>query len=124
MGAELARRATPQRLSRRGRERDAAVLTVRVDGASGLELQHLAPQVIERINIYYGYRAVGQLKFVQAPLRHEPQRPSPEHPAAAARDEGAPHEDLSAVPDGSLKLALDRLGRNVRSRTSRRPKGV
>ena len=44
------------------------VLQVRVAGPLAVELQHLAPQVLERVNTYLGYRAVTQLKLSRGVL--------------------------------------------------------
>jgi hypothetical protein len=113
VGVELARRTLPQRLNRHRERRDGAILTVRVEGAAGLELQHLAPQVIERINGYYGFQAVGQLKFIQGPLpAARPPRQSQERPLTL-QEQGELIRNLAALPDGGLKRALDRLGQNV-----------
>jgi hypothetical protein len=47
---------------------DGAVLTIRVEGAMALELQHLAPQIIDRLNGYYGHAAIGRLNIIQGPV--------------------------------------------------------
>ncbi len=52
------------------------MLTVKVEGAFALELQHLAPQVIDRVNRYIGWRCVGRIALSQGPVRKgEPARP-------------------------------------------------
>ena len=48
----------PAGLDRR-RPQEPATLVVRVEGAFALELQHLAPVIIERVNAHYGWRCVG-----------------------------------------------------------------
>jgi len=45
-----------------------ATLIVKVEGAMALELQHLSPQIIERLNNYYGYAAIGKLHIIQSPV--------------------------------------------------------
>ena len=107
VGAELAaitafRGFTP-RIPREGRDRS---LTLRVDAGHALVLQHLAPQVIERVNGYLGYRAVTHLKLQQGPpdKTAPAQRPAtPFKPAPKTRD--------VAVEDPELRAALERLGR-------------
>ena len=47
---------------------DGAILVLKVDGPRAIEVQHRAEQILERVNIYFGYRAVAQLRFLQAPL--------------------------------------------------------
>ena len=81
-------------------------LHVRVgSGALALELQHLEPVVIERINTYFGYRAVERLKLVHGPLPaprgRAPRRRRRRRPRDEARAEAlvAGIEDAGAAPD-------------------------
>jgi hypothetical protein len=75
-GAELARYSAPERLKwprGRGEEdcdegRPGAILVLRVDPARALDVEYRARQIIERINAYFGYRAVEAIRIVQAPL--------------------------------------------------------
>ena len=69
VGATIAERSLPLRLSFTGGERREGTLHVRVSGALALELQHLEPQVLERINGYFGYRAVARLRIHQGPVQ-------------------------------------------------------
>lgn len=90
-------------------ERSPATLVVRVEGAFALELQHLAPALIERINAHLGWRCIGRLALRQAPLRgrparHRPLPPPP--PAAVARARDA----TVGIADEDLRDALVRLG--------------
>jgi hypothetical protein len=50
------------------------VLHLRVTPGLALELQHLAPQLIERINAFLGHRAVERLALVQRPMAIRPPR--------------------------------------------------
>ena len=59
-----------------GGKRDG-LLHVRVGAPLATELQHLEPQIIERINGYFGYNAVARLKLIQGPVT------PPSKPAAA-----------------------------------------
>ena len=47
-----------------GRRADG-VLTLRVDGAHGTMLQHVAPTIIERVNRFFGYPAVARIAIRQ-----------------------------------------------------------
>lgn len=115
VGAELARQSMPERLSR-SRGGHGGVLLIRVGGPLAVELQHLEPLVIEKINTYFGYRAVERLKLVHGPV------PAPvEVPAPAARtldpaEEAEIDARLEAVGDNDLRAALARLGRAVAGR--------
>ena len=62
VGPEWASRSCPEKISLRG------VLTLRVDGPIALEIQHLEPQIIERIATHFGYKAVVKIHIRQGPL--------------------------------------------------------
>ena len=83
---------------------------LRVDGARGLDVQYKARQIVERINAYFGYAAVVELRIVQAPVgatRIEPaQRRQPATPLI---------QEVAGVSDPALRDALARLGAGVRA---------
>ena len=75
VGPAIAAVTTPRRLS-------AGTLTIACAGPIAMELQHLAGEVIARINAHLGSQAVTALRFVQtpellAPLAAPLPRPSP-----------------------------------------------
>ena len=100
VGSGLARRCTPVQLRfPRGRSRHAT-LVLAAGGGTALELRHLAPQILERINAFFGRRTVARLQFTAAAL-------TPPPPAAKApREASAP---LPAVRLRELERALDAL---------------
>ncbi len=116
VGAELAARCRPGKLAfARAAERREGTLTLRVEAPFATEVQHLAPQIMERINGYFGYRAVARLRLKQVAYTARPAtlgpasqstkpEPAPEiSPELAAR--------LDTVEDPELRAALGRLGR-------------
>ena len=118
VGDALSNRCIPLKLSFPERTRRCdGTLTLQVEPAWALELQHFAPQLIERINASLGYRAVARLALRQAPTRvWEPQKPT----AAPAAEEqrAAPVDDdrLGAIGDEALRDALAGLGRSLQTR--------
>ncbi len=108
VGPLLAQATSPERLKTEARDAPG-VLHIRAVGPVATEVQHLAPQIIERINGYFGYRAVDRLHIIQAPPRTRRRR----RPPPAALDEktrSAVEARVAAVPDDSLRDALARLG--------------
>lgn len=111
VGADIARRTLPERLSAEGS------LRVRVDGPIATELKHLEPQILERISQYFGYRAVHRLHLVRGPLPRTPD-PAP-RPARRPLDPEAEiwlAKTLEGTRDERLRAALMRLGRLVAAR--------
>lgn len=113
VGHALADKCQPVRLDRRSGD---AVLHLRVSGGAALEIQHMTPQIIERINDHFGFAAVARLRLMQAPAaRHRRPWRAPERPLsaeAAAAIEGA----VRPVADPALKNALAGLGRALHRR--------
>lgn len=92
--------------------RDGA-LRLRVVPAAALDLQHRAPLVIERINLYFGRPLASRLLLVQGPLPLAPAPPpAPPRPLAADRARALDRR-LAHIPDPDLRAALVRLGRAV-----------
>jgi len=114
VGAHFAAHSAPEKIvaaSGRGAE---GTLHVRIDsGSLAIELQHLEPLLIERINGYFGYRAIARLKLLQGPL---PKRRKASPPAARALKPDEEEElvrHLCTVDDPELRHALEALGRAV-----------
>jgi len=62
IGDHISALATPIRMKFSHRN-DGAILTVKINSALGPEMQLRAPNIIERINYFYGRVAVKQIKF-------------------------------------------------------------
>jgi len=119
VGAALAQSSVPERLVR-ARGLESATLVVRVSPGAALELQHAIPQVIERVNGYFGFRAVDRLRLVQGPVkpRQRPAVPTPTPLSPAA--ERDLETTLAPLANSPLHDSLARLGRAVRGRSGGR----
>lgn len=105
VGPALAAVTSPLRLS-------AGTLTLACSGPVAMELQHLAPELIRRINGHLGRATVERLRFVQQALPGARAAP-PAPPPPAAPLPGRVRERLQAVPEGDLRQALENLARGV-----------
>jgi hypothetical protein len=114
VGQDLARDTLPVKLSFGRGERVDGTLHLRVAAGAALAIQHLEPLIIERINTFFGYKAVGRLAIRQGPLprRNEPKAPPPPRPLSEAESQ-ALQGRLQTVNDPGLREALERLGRAV-----------
>ena len=118
-GEILARRTEPVRVLK-GRAGAPGVLEVRVDGAAATLIQHQAPDLLARVNLFLGEGAVGKLRIVQGPVRPPATADAAGAPLVRRRNaplSAAQEAQLSAglaeAPEGPLKAALERLGRAV-----------
>jgi hypothetical protein len=107
VGERYAKNTSPEKLSfARGARRDGT-LKLRVAPGIALEIQHNEPVLLERINGFFGYRAIARLSLQQT---FEPRRaPPPLRPLR--EDEAAVIEArVAPVADEPLRGALRRLG--------------
>jgi hypothetical protein len=116
VGGDLAGLCRPEKLSFPVGKRDGGTLRIRADGGAALELQHLAPQIVERINVFLGYRAVAHLKLVNGPVAARQTAPVAK-PAAASpeilRQTAALDQRLMEIDDEGLRDSLRRLGAEI-----------
>ena len=111
VGSNISRFTCPQKLDRRG------TLQVHVAGAFGLELQHLEPVVVERINGYFGHHAVKRLFLIQAPvIPHNERAVSTSRPLDKEKKKRLRHL-LKDTTDPKLNEALEQMGRAILNRS-------
>ena len=116
VGAAIADHAEPIRMiwPRRVHEDDPdpATLVLRVEGPVALEIQHMSGVIIDKVNRFFGWRAVGRIQIRQAPLmrRNLKKKPRGPDPAVVARLAAG----MTDVADEGLRDALARLGAAVK----------
>jgi len=109
VGADLGEATAPVKLSFPKGERTDATLTIDIIPARAIEVQHSMPQLIERVNAVFGYRAVARIKLVQRPPTKT--APPPNLRPLSLSEESDLVELTQVVPDGELRAALESLGR-------------
>jgi hypothetical protein len=115
VGAEIAAHSEPLKIQWRrpaeGDDPEPGTLVLRVEGPASIEIQHQANIICERVNGFFGWRAIARLALRQAPLRRgERKRRRAVDPAATERVA----QTLTGIGDDGLKEALARLGAAVK----------
>jgi hypothetical protein len=120
IGAEIARLARPETIKwpRGAKVRgDASEVDAKAGGATlviacapafALDISYRTQDIIDRINRYFGYRAIAQLKVHQVPGTDA----NPAAPVGSAADMTAPVRTVPAAA-GDLATALDALGKRI-----------
>jgi hypothetical protein len=123
VGETLARHTEPAKLSR-PRGGAGAVLELKVEGPAAALIQHQAPDILARVNLFLGAGAVERLRVVQGLVRPPPVAPKAVRRRRPAPLDAAKEAELAAaaadVVDEGLKAALIRLGREVLRREEAR----
>jgi hypothetical protein len=115
-GADVAAHSQPLKMQWprpvEGQPQEPATLVLKVEGPMALEIQHKSDLILERVNRFFGWSAVGRLALRQAPLsrRDRPKPPAPPDPEAVAKIA----DSLRAVEDDQLRAALARLGAAIK----------
>tara|TARA_B100000315_G_C14452033_1_gene529590 strand:+ start:199 stop:702 length:504 start_codon:yes stop_codon:yes gene_type:complete len=117
-GEHLAAHSQPEKIAYPKGGGDGGALHLRIDsGAMATELQHLQPLLIERINGYFGFKAVDRVKIIQGPLPERDDKPAWSPRTLETGEESGLAESLMDVDDDDLRKALQTLGRAVIGRT-------
>jgi hypothetical protein len=122
IGAAHARHCAPESIRFPVGEKSAGTLHLVVSPAHAPIIQHVIPEIIERVNRFFGYRAVAQVRMRQGAV--EPPR------AAQAK---APPPSLKPVPielgdslrdvgDPELRAVLESLARSLEHASATRDK--
>ncbi len=86
----------------------SGTLAIACAGPMAMELQHLADQLIARINGHLGQVTVTRLRFVQDIAPAAAAKPPPRRPAIEAA-----RRAVAGLPEDGLRDALEKLGRSV-----------
>jgi hypothetical protein len=125
LGADLARMTRPEAIKwprgskARTNEADdgtpaaGATLIVACDPAFALEISYRTQDILDRINRYFGYRAIANLRIVQVPRTTEPA-------GATVPPSRAPRPVRASTETRDLVAVLDDLGHSIASATSAR----
>ena len=94
-------------------EKSEGILELVVVPAHAPLIQHVIPEIIERVNRFFGYKAVGRVKLRQGAVKP----PSAEKPATAPPSlKPIPMElgeSLRDIGDGELRTVLESLARSL-----------
>ena len=115
-GKVLAKHTIPDKITYPRNERGNGTLHIRTSSpALALELQHLEVQLIERINMHFGYRAVDKIKIVHGSVQERKIKQPSIKRKITLEEQITLDESLRLIVDPELKQALHGLGREVKT---------
>ena len=114
VGDRYARVSSPESIRFPAGQKSGGVLTLLVEGAHAPVMQHLAPDIVERVNRFFGYPAVARVSFRQG--RPAPEAKRPERPNVGAVPK-ALGEGLRQIADPELRTCLEALAASLSAST-------
>ena len=111
VGEKLARASRPESIRFPQGKKADGTLTLAVHGAHSVMIQHVIPEITERVNRFFGYPAVArvQLRHGEAPAPAEPRRAPPSIRAVPVEM----GEGLKTIADPELRAVLESLAAGV-----------
>jgi len=93
---------------------EPATLVVACSGIAAMHVQHETSQIIERVNAFLGFAAVGRVRIVQKPVAAVPQRKRSLR-ALSPGEMQSVDDRTAGIEDEELRRSLAQLGRNVKA---------
>lgn len=115
VGADVALCAEPLKIQwprgAPGEAQQPGTLVLRVEGPAAIEIQHLSGVILERVNRFFGWQAVGRIAIRQAPVaRRQKKELRKIDPEKAEQVE----KSLGMIEEDGLRRALGRLGAAIK----------
>jgi len=89
-----------------------ATLSIACEGLVALKIQHQADEIIEKINLFFGFQAIGKIKIIQKSLSHRPDMP-PAYRALSRQERAWLEEQVCVFEDDILRASMVRFGENI-----------
>jgi hypothetical protein len=116
VGAQHARVSLPQAIRFPLGEKADGILELLVEPAHATLIQHVIPEIIDRVNRFFGYRAVARVKLRQGavkPASAPPRAPAPPSLKPVPIELG---DSLRDIGDPELRAVLESLARSMAAR--------
>jgi len=112
VGAKLAGASIPESIRFPVGKKQDGVLTLTVRGAHAPMMQHIAPEIIERVNRFFGYAAIVKVAIRQGEVAAPVPRKAPPSIRPVPVDLGM---SLKGIADPELRAVLESLAAGVAS---------
>ncbi|WP_240885416.1 MULTISPECIES: DUF721 domain-containing protein [unclassified Sphingomonas] len=110
VGERYARVSAPESIRFPQGARSGGLLTLAVAPAHATMMQHIGPEIMERVNRFFGYAAVARIAFRPGQFAARAAAAAPVRPAAATIDLG---DSVRAIADPELREVLAALAAGI-----------
>lgn len=119
IGEKFANDSHPEKLFFQKGENTNAQLTLSVNSYKAIYFQQIQNELIDRINTYLGYHAIGALKFVQRPLVKN-QTSLKKRLKLSEMQKSALEQNIENIEDTEMKVKLKSIGEYVYDKHNRK----
>ncbi len=113
VGERHARVCTPESIRFPPGEKSDGILQLVVVPAHAPLINHVVPEIIERVNRFFGYSAVARVKLRQGEVKPPPASPRPSAPPSLRPIPLELGESLRDIGDPELRSVLESLARSL-----------
>lgn len=110
VGEKLAAASAPESIRFPVGKKQDGTMTLVARGAHAVMIQHVVPEIISRVNLFFGYSAVAKVTIRQGEVPPRPKPAPPPAPRAVPVDLG---NSLKTIEDPELKAVLEALAASV-----------
>lgn len=121
VGPRHARVCTPESIRFPPGEKTDGILQLVVVPAHAPIISHVIPEIIERVNRFFGYKAVARVKLRQGAVKPPPPREAPTAPPSLRPIPLELGESLRDIGDPELRAVLESLARNLGTKEEDQP---
>ena len=114
VGERYAQVSVPESIRFPPGKRAGGVLALVVSGAHAPMMQHIAPEIVERVNRFFGYEAVARLTIRHGAVKRAERAAPPPAPEPVPAELG---DSLRGIADPELKAVLEALAAGVAANT-------
>ena len=118
VGEEYYKNSIPEKLRI---QKGGGVLTIATDGATSTEMEYIKTDIIQKINDYYGYRAVNRIRFRNSFIKDEVTEKKFKKENINNKKSKNEKFDafLNEVAESELKEAINSLGKSIIGKKSK-----
>ncbi len=116
VGKDLAEYTYPQHIDFEKKEKNNGILNICADnGAVALEISHRKKSIIEKINTFFGYSAIADLKIIQVQFYKQETTKFTSHKKSVVtlKEQNYIDEQTANVKNENLQQILIKLGKNI-----------
>lgn len=92
---------------------EPGMLVVACDGARAVLFQHELDQCVERVNAFFGFRAIARIRILQKPVIRRAAPVRRRLPETGPQEQARINSIVAGIEDEELRKRLERLGRGV-----------